>query len=200
LRVRTEARRQAILDTAKRAFTELGYERTSMSEIAARMGGSKATLYGYFPSKGDLFVHVVEDIVRAEPVFTELAHLTEDEPRLVLERLGERLNAAMISSDGLAARRMVIAQSAQSDIGRRFTELRTKHVAELAAYLAATTKAGRLHVKDPAVAAQHLLALYESELIWDALFGSQKRFTRSQIRQAAARAVGVFVAAYGPPK
>ncbi len=48
--MRTEAKREAILKTAAQAFVELGYERASMSEIAARVGGSKGTLYAYFPS------------------------------------------------------------------------------------------------------------------------------------------------------
>lgn len=200
MRVRTEAKRQAILETAAQAFMELGYERTSMSEIAARMGGSKATLYGYFPSKEDLFVQVCDHMVETEPAFTELAHQTDEEPGEVLLRLGERYLAAVTSPVALAVRRMAIAQSAQPDIGQRFAEVRGKRLAELAAYLAATTKAGRLKVKDPRVAAMHLLALYESELVWRGLFGLRQSFTRSQIRQAAARAVGLFVAACGPTR
>jgi AcrR family transcriptional regulator len=44
MRVRTEEKRQEIVEIAARLFEELGYERTSMSAIAARVGGSKATL------------------------------------------------------------------------------------------------------------------------------------------------------------
>jgi AcrR family transcriptional regulator len=113
-----------------------------------------------------------QGIAQIEPVFAELARLTEQEPRAVLERMGERFLAAATSPDALAAGRMVIAQSTQSDIGQHFLEIRTKRMADLSAYLAATTKAGRLNVKDPPVAAQHLL-------------GSRQRFTRSQIRLAA---------------
>ena len=53
---------------------ELGYERTSMSEIAARLGGSKATLYSYFPSKEELFFGVVQLKVggELEPALLEL--------------------------------------------------------------------------------------------------------------------------------
>ena len=50
MRVKTEEKRQAILEEAAKAFQELGFERTSMSEICARVGGSKATLYNYFAS------------------------------------------------------------------------------------------------------------------------------------------------------
>ena len=45
MRVKSEERRQAMVEVARQAFTELGFENTSMSEIANRLGGSKATLY-----------------------------------------------------------------------------------------------------------------------------------------------------------
>ena len=59
-RVKSEAKRQAILDIAKATFIEQGYSNTSMSEIASRVGGSKATLYNYFSSKEDIFAAVME--------------------------------------------------------------------------------------------------------------------------------------------
>src|SRR3954463_14723962 len=55
MRVRTADRRQAIIDAAMQVFREVGYERASMAMISARVGGSKATLYGYFASKEELF-------------------------------------------------------------------------------------------------------------------------------------------------
>ena len=57
--MKPEEKRQAILDVAAQAFRELGFERTSMSEIRARVGGSKETLYHYFPSKEILFFEVM---------------------------------------------------------------------------------------------------------------------------------------------
>lgn len=47
MRVRTEAR----LREATKLFLEIGYERAMMGELTLRLWGSKATLYGYFPSK-----------------------------------------------------------------------------------------------------------------------------------------------------
>lgn len=45
MRVKSEARRQAILDVAAEVFREHGFEHASMSEMTARLGGSKSTLY-----------------------------------------------------------------------------------------------------------------------------------------------------------
>jgi AcrR family transcriptional regulator len=59
---RGEALREHILDTAKLAFLEAGFERTSMDAIAARAETSKRSLYAYFPTKDTLFLAVVERV------------------------------------------------------------------------------------------------------------------------------------------
>lgn len=59
---RGQALREHILDTAKLAFLEDGFERTSMDAIAARAETSKRSLYAHFPTKDALFVAVVERI------------------------------------------------------------------------------------------------------------------------------------------
>ncbi|QKV73539.1 TetR/AcrR family transcriptional regulator [Amycolatopsis sp. Hca4] len=59
---RGEALREHILDTAKVAFLETGFERTSMDAIAARAETSKRSLYAHFPTKDALFVAVVERV------------------------------------------------------------------------------------------------------------------------------------------
>ena len=66
MRTKSPARRQAILDVAAQTFRELGYERTTMCEIRARVGGSKATLYSYFASKEELFFAVIAADVEAD--------------------------------------------------------------------------------------------------------------------------------------
>jgi AcrR family transcriptional regulator len=60
MRVKSETKRQTILDVATKAFIELGFNNTSMSEIASRVGGSKSTLYNYFSSKEEIFSAVME--------------------------------------------------------------------------------------------------------------------------------------------
>jgi AcrR family transcriptional regulator len=48
--------RQRILDTALELFTEQGYDRTSLREIAEKLGVTKAALYYYFESKDDILL------------------------------------------------------------------------------------------------------------------------------------------------
>jgi TetR/AcrR family transcriptional regulator of autoinduction and epiphytic fitness len=63
---RGEALREHIIDRAKLAFLEDGFERTSMDAIAARAETSKRSLYAHFPTKDALFVAVIE---RARALF-----------------------------------------------------------------------------------------------------------------------------------
>ncbi|MFT3998253.1 MAG: helix-turn-helix domain-containing protein, partial [Asticcacaulis sp.] len=55
-----DTRREAILDVASRIFLEEGFDAASMSAIAARVGGSKGTLYNYFKNKEELFEAFVD--------------------------------------------------------------------------------------------------------------------------------------------
>jgi len=54
----TRARIQAV---AVELFTEQGYEKTSLREIAERLDVTKAALYYYFKSKEDIVASLVED-------------------------------------------------------------------------------------------------------------------------------------------
>ncbi|HWF84619.1 MAG TPA: helix-turn-helix domain-containing protein, partial [Vicinamibacterales bacterium] len=50
-----EAVRRSILDAARNLFVSHGYENVSIRKIAERIEYSPAAIYGYFPSKDDIF-------------------------------------------------------------------------------------------------------------------------------------------------
>ncbi len=53
--------RTAITEAAVRLFAEKGYEKTSIEDIARAAGIGKATVYGYFPAKDDIFLAYCDD-------------------------------------------------------------------------------------------------------------------------------------------
>jgi TetR/AcrR family transcriptional regulator len=59
-RARTRA---AILDAAERAFTELGYRRTRMEDVAEEADVAVGSIYGHFGNKDGLYLAVVERAV-----------------------------------------------------------------------------------------------------------------------------------------
>lgn len=54
--------RERILEAALELFTERGYDKTSVREVAERVGITKAALYYHFPSKGSLLSSLVERV------------------------------------------------------------------------------------------------------------------------------------------
>ncbi|MGP8223770.1 MAG: TetR/AcrR family transcriptional regulator [Acidimicrobiales bacterium] len=50
--------RERILDIALELFTEQGYEKTSLRQIAERLGFSKAAIYYHFASKEDILIEL----------------------------------------------------------------------------------------------------------------------------------------------
>lgn len=200
MRVRTDAKREAILEVASAVFMEFGFERTSMAEVAARVGGSKATLYGYFASKEDLFLEVGMRAAQRhfDPIFENLQHDTADLGQ-ALRRFGERVLAVLCNPQSLAAMRMMVAQVGRSEIAKRYYDEGPRQGEEkLAGYLQAAMDAGRMRRADPQVAALHLLGLLDAETVRRSLFEAIGVLSRAQIRQAVDRAVAVFLAAYGP--
>ena len=55
--------RSRLRELALELFAEQGYEKTSLREIAERLGVTKAALYYYFKSKEDIVRSLVEDYV-----------------------------------------------------------------------------------------------------------------------------------------
>src|SRR3954447_10331018 len=56
-----EAVARAILDAARELFVTHGYQEVSIRKIADRIEYSPAAIYGYFPSKDDIFFALAEE-------------------------------------------------------------------------------------------------------------------------------------------
>src|SRR4249919_2715224 len=56
-----EAVRRSILDAARELFVAEGYGNVSIRKIAERIEYSPAAIYGYFPSKDDIFFALAEE-------------------------------------------------------------------------------------------------------------------------------------------
>jgi AcrR family transcriptional regulator len=68
------ARRQQVLDAARRCFIRDGFHATSMQDVIAEAGLSVGAVYRYFPSKGSLVVGVAEQLATGiAKQLTELA-------------------------------------------------------------------------------------------------------------------------------
>ncbi|MBV8307366.1 MAG: TetR/AcrR family transcriptional regulator [Gammaproteobacteria bacterium] len=198
MKTKTEAKRQEILRAAAEVFREVGFERASMSEIRARVGGSKATLYNYFPSKEKLFFEVMYQATERGLVeITATLDPEAEDVRQELLRFGQTLLPALYSPAAIALRRLAIAESGQSDIGKVVFEGATlsmeRHVAE---FLRRAMKRGVLRSADAKIVAMHLLSLLEAEVLQRVLLGVEVSLKPDALRAAVRRAVEAFLSGY----
>lgn len=197
--IKTEAKRQTILAVAEQTFKELGFERTTMSEICSRVGGSKATLYNYFSSKEELFYEVMSLTSEAEfeAVHRAIDPSTEDIARS-LRNFGENLLTFLYSPHIKLMRHLAISESGRTELGRILYErgvLRSQNL--LSDFLQTAMSLGKLQKTDPVVATRHLISLLESELLDRFLFQLVGGVSTEEIKAVTARAIEVFMAAYG---
>jgi AcrR family transcriptional regulator len=197
MRVKTEGKRLAILDAAKSVFLERGYDTASMAEVAARVGGSKQTLYSYFSSKEDLFVAVMLERGPEQlgPLFEGLD--PDQDFRAVITCFARAFLTFVLGDEAVSFRRVIIAEGAKTNVGKLFFEYGLKRRwTAMADYIAACIERGVIRPVDPWRATMHLQALLEAgpfqrrlEGVWDAVDADEMVAT-------ADAAVDVFLRAY----
>lgn len=196
MRVRTDERRRAIVDAAWTVFRETGYDRTTMSMVSTKVGGSKATLYGYFQSKEQLFAAVLEQVIgeQAEAAFARLAGEGDLEARLGAFARGYM--DVRMTPDMIAIERALIGEGERSDLGARLrNSLIQPHWRRLTGLLDQEMQAGRLRKADPSLATWHFRGLIEVDLVERRLHGDTT-VTAHEIETAVEAGVACFLRGY----
>jgi AcrR family transcriptional regulator len=102
--------REAILDAARQAFAEQGYQQATIRGVAELAGVDPALVHHYFGTKQDLFVAAVEFPIN--PVERLTAVLAEDR-----ERVGERMIGVFLSIWDHAANASPLLALVRSAVG-----------------------------------------------------------------------------------
>lgn len=197
-RVRTEEKRSEIVRIASEAFDELGYDRCSMAAISERLGGSKATLYGYFCSKEDLLRAVLQCQVAGEfdrrmEEFHEAADL-----RNALISLGIAYHRKRLSSLPVANIRAIVNQPPCSSMGKEFYDNVIRPAFQrMADRFERLMDQGRLKRADPWTAIMHWKGLNDWDLFERRLIGAISGPDDADIEKIATEAADAFLKLYG---
>jgi len=194
------ARRKAILAVAAESFFQNGYAGTTMSDIAATLGGSKGTLWSYFPSKEELFAAV---LIEATTTYrAELSRILDprDDVGTSLRHFCVSFLRKVTSPTAVALHRLVVSE------GARFPEVATIFFENaprgtrglLADYLRGAMASGQLRAADPEVAAHALITLSLSGCHQQIVWGVIGEVTDEMIEKDTAFALDFFLRAYGP--
>ncbi|WP_024645881.1 TetR/AcrR family transcriptional regulator [Pseudomonas syringae] len=198
MKARTEARRLAIVEVAAGVFLDLGYDGTSMTEVSRRLGGSKATLYGYFRCKEDLFSAVVK-MYATSHLYDALTSLLQSADDIALHeslvRFGRKMMKVLThDSKAINVYRLVLSESGRSDIGKRFHDTGPSQCVEALSDLMSRAMAnGELTKACPRLRARQFLSLLTAET-GERLFQQEPApMPMSEVEMLVNQAVGMFL-------
>lgn len=200
MRSKSPDRERAILTAAASVFSELGIDRATMSDIVARVGGSKSTLYSYFASKEALVAAVMGEA--AERLLQQAFHALDPDVPLprALGSFGQIYLRHLLAPDMIAMTRLAQQQADQPRGGRLFYETGPLQGWRLMAeHLEQRMAQGEMRPADPWVAAMHLKGLLQAEYLDKALLGHPLP-SAQKVGEAALLGVEVFLRAYAAPE
>jgi len=192
-------RREAIIAVAAGSFLEHGYAGTTMSSIAATLGGSKGTLWNHFDSKESLFEAVIDSKTGAfRARLSEILEPCDDLPA-TLRRFCTGLVEKVTSPDTIALYRLVVAEAGRfPEMGRIFYDRAPRQTWQLLGrFLVRAMDRGEIRRGDPIETARILISLCLAGCHQRLLVGEIDAATPELIALDVERALGVFLRAFG---
>lgn len=115
-RTKSDAKRNAILRSAKTVFLSVGFEGANMDEVASGAGVSKMTVYRHFGSKEDLFAGVITELGN-KIIAEDLERIFAKRPEEALRRFARKMIDIVFDPETVELHRIVVAEC------RRFPKL-----------------------------------------------------------------------------
>ncbi len=145
----------------------MGYQRASMASISARLGGSKATLYGYFNSKEALFAAVMMTALEEQgEQMLQLLEVSSEDPVATLKTFALRYVSFIRTPELQATIRTTSSSGVGNALGVELYELEPKRAwDEIAGYMERLMEAGVLISAPPLRTTYHLKGLLEAGIL-----------------------------------
>jgi TetR/AcrR family transcriptional repressor of mexJK operon len=193
---RKDRKRAEIVAIAEDLFFRRGYAGTSMSQLAAAVGGSKTTLYNHFQSKEELLLAVVQDVVETGPDDYDLS--TEPtEFRAWLTWFGLATMKRITSYKYIALQRLAAAEALRfPQIGKTFYESVKPGFVMGSEFFAKAMEEGVLRHADPLVAVEQFLELCSGWMLRRAIWNVHSAPTEADIEKNVCDAVSAFMDGY----
>lgn len=190
-------KRQAVIEAARRVFTEKGYN-ASMEEVAFEAEVSKQTIYNQFGSKEQLFHAMIED--RVSEMISPIAEAAPDaDPRDVLTRIGRLYHEKIIGPENIKMIRALLAAPNAAPVLRDiYSSGPGRFTRAFADWLMHQDEAGRLRVPEPLLAAEHFISFNFGHLYMKRLFGMDTPLDHDDITRRVSYCVEAFLRAHRP--
>ena len=188
-----------IIAGARSAFLKLGYEGTSVDDIAKRANVSKPTVYKHFTDKKSLFVAFVrlECASHADAVFR--VDLQDRDIRKCLRSIARQYLELILSPFAQSIFRLAAAETKRfPEIGRVFYDSAIATGSRrLSQLLSGAVARGDFMIDDVDLAAHQFLELCKADIFYRTLFGVDPEFDDADKDRQADIAVAAFFKIYG---
>ena len=192
---RGHQRKAKILAAATDLFLSIGYGETSIDAIVERSGGSKATLYSYYPTKADLFRAVIDSIVTtSETPKLESLHDVRD----TLIKFSEHRLRVVFSSKHFALVRLIISERDRfPDIARMYYEEGPLYSHKiLRGYFESLIDGGLLDIRSADEACEFFRGMLMHHRYLEQLYLDAQPLSEEEIGVRARHVVDCFLEAY----
>jgi TetR/AcrR family transcriptional regulator, mexJK operon transcriptional repressor len=193
---RGRARLAKILEAATDLFLKVGFEQTSIDAILLQSGGSKSTLYAYFPTKEDLFRAVIDNVVANSDLGFALD--VSANARIVLTEFAVSRQRVVLSPRHRAVLRLVIAERERfPDLAQIYWERGPQRSGQqLITYFEALRNREVLAIDDAQEAAEFFIGMLFQRWLRPLYYTDGPPPTELALRSRAERVVARFWAAY----
>lgn len=192
------AKREQILEGAKRVFKRLGFDAASMNDITREAGVSKGTIYVYFSNKEDLFVAMVETERAAFLNSLKMVLANNENIETGLYRFGVTFLEHLTDEKVITVMRTVLGvRERMPDLCSRFFRGPQNLRTVLHDYLERGVAEGALEIDDLDLASGQFLDLASGSFFKFRLFGMMPDApSTEEIDRVIRGAIRVFMAAY----
>jgi AcrR family transcriptional regulator len=191
---------EIVLAAAKDSFLAAGFGAVSMDTIAREAGVSKATVYAHFAGKQELFGAVIAR--ECERYFARFSpgELDPHDVRASLTVLGRRFLALLLSPDGVALYRIILAEVTRfPELGEVFWRAGPERQRlQIEAYLKSAIALGKLTLTDTRLAAEQFVSLVRGDVQVRHLLRLDADVDQRGINAAVEGAVSTFLRAFEP--
>ena len=192
------AKRDAILEAAKRLFAGDGYAGVSMDQIAAEAGVSKLTVYSHFGDKEALFAAAIR--AKCEEMLPDdlFAQELKGPLRAQLKAIASGFFALISSDEAISTHRMMITPgNADDPLRKLFWEAGPQRTHQaFASFLQSRVEAGELDIPDVQRASEQFFSLIKGELHGRMMCGLCARPARGDVNAHLEASVDMFLRAY----
>lgn len=191
---RSELKREAIIEAAKKAFIEYGVKGTSMDKLSELAQVSKRTVYNHFATKEALVMHIMSSLWRQATVQIDI-HYQQNMPLAEqLERLLVAEARLLCSQDYLDLSRVAFGYFFYSpdELKKEMVKYSAQETA-LYRWLKEAKEDGKLNIKDIEFANSQLHNLVKGSCFWPQLLQMKPILDEEQLINIASETAALFL-------